>query len=135
MISDDDAEGQRYASRRVAAVLEAQIEAGKYPPGTQLPPYRQIAADNGIATNTAQAAVRVLQAKGYVTIKPSSGAYVRDRSEVSPGEMAEQLRAALTEARDQIHRSGLDLAETEQVLTTLLDALTTDRSPGRSDSV
>jgi DNA-binding transcriptional regulator YhcF (GntR family) len=116
-------EDKRPASRRVAEMLEAEIVVGKYPPGTQLPSYRQIATDHGIALNTAQAAVRILNAKGQVTIRPGSGVYVRDSADAAGTFDVAQVRAALTDLRSKVQRQGRELADTERAIGLLLDQL------------
>ncbi|MFD0541709.1 GntR family transcriptional regulator [Actinomadura luteofluorescens] len=66
------------ASRQLARRLRAEIEKGSsYPPGARLPSYRQLAETNGLARNTAAAAVRILESEGLVEIRGTSGAFVR----------------------------------------------------------
>jgi DNA-binding transcriptional regulator YhcF (GntR family) len=117
-----EAEDRRHASQRVADILEAKIAAGDYPPNTQLPSYRQLAAENGIALNTAQAAVKILHTRGKVTIRPSSGAYVRDQAAGDATDV-HQVRADLEAIREQLRQQAKDLAATEQAVSAVLDRL------------
>jgi DNA-binding transcriptional regulator YhcF (GntR family) len=114
----DDVE-PRHASRRVAELLARQIDAGQLAPGAQLPPYRQLAADHGIAINTAQAAIRILARSGRVVIRPSSGAFVAD--DPAPAAVAVSDRAELSELREQVRRARSTLAGVEQALSELID--------------
>ena len=124
----EEDDGKRYASRRVADDLKAEIEAGTYGIGTALPPYRQIATSHGVAVNTAMAAVRLLAEEGYVTSKPNAGSFVRDRtSQVDPEQELRALRAEFGELRSQVHQAGGQLAAIEARLSdmaTRLDDLT-----------
>lgn len=125
-VIDDLAEekDKRPASRRVAADLLAQIDAGEYPVGASLPPYRQLATDYRVAVNTAIAAVRVLRDQGAVTIRPNAGAQVRDRSvDLDASGELHAARAELAEARADVQRLGSDLAKLEERLTGLADLL------------
>ncbi|MER7209811.1 winged helix-turn-helix domain-containing protein [Streptosporangium sp. NPDC000239] len=117
--------GAPQASRRIADDLKSQIEQGaNYPPGTKLKSYRQLAAEYGVAHNTAQAAVRLLQAMGLVEIKAASGAYVRERMQgLSSTEELPQLRAELEQVREQFRQVRLSLAKAEQALEEVVDRL------------
>lgn len=128
-VVDDPSEAtdKRPASRRVAADLLERIDAGEYPPGAALPPYRQLATDYDVAVNTAIAAVRVLRDTGAVTIRPNAGAYVRDRS--TDIDVAAELQAVRTElagVRAEVQRAGGDLAKLEERLDHLAGRLHTE---------
>lgn len=119
----EDDDGKRIASRRVADALKAEIEAGTYEVGAALPPYRQLAAQHGVAVNTAMAAVRLLVDEGYVTSKPNAGSYVRDRTnQADPQQELRALRAELGDLRTQVRQAGGQLAEIEARLAALSDA-------------
>lgn len=63
--------------RRLADRLIAEIRAGKYPPGSQLPSVRQMRAD-GIGLSTVQRALQALAEEGWTVPAPGSGTYVAD---------------------------------------------------------
>ncbi|MFG2002103.1 winged helix-turn-helix domain-containing protein [Spirillospora sp. NPDC048911] len=112
----------RLASRELAARLRADIEEGDdYPPGTKLPSYRRLAETHGVAPNTAQAAVRLLEAVGLVTIKPKSGVYISDPSKVV--EQGDDLRAELTDLHHRLHQARKELATAERDVAALLQRL------------
>lgn len=119
----EEDDGKRIASRRVADALRAEIDAGTHEVGAALPPYRQLAAQHGVAVNTAMAAVRLLADEGYVTSKPNAGSYVRDRTnQADPQQELRALRTELGELRSQVRQAGGQLAEIEARLSALSDA-------------
>ncbi|MFE4517933.1 PLP-dependent aminotransferase family protein [Kitasatospora sp. NPDC056783] len=72
--------------RRAAlmAALREAIRSGRLAPGTRLPPYRALAADLGLARNTAAEAYTELVAEGWLTARQGSGTTVADRAEPVP---------------------------------------------------
>lgn len=52
--------------QQMADALRAEIRGGRYAPGEQLPSQRQLAAQYGVAQNTAGEAVKVLQLEGLL---------------------------------------------------------------------
>ncbi|MFI9365094.1 PLP-dependent aminotransferase family protein [Kitasatospora sp. NPDC053057] len=82
-------------SALMAALREA-IRTGRLAPGTRLPPYRALAADLGLARNTAAEAYAELVAEGWLTARQGSGTTVAERAApVRPDR-----------ARRPTHRSG-----------------------------
>ncbi|MEV7927847.1 PLP-dependent aminotransferase family protein [Kitasatospora sp. NPDC088779] len=72
--------------RRAAlmAALREAIRSGRLAPGTRLPPYRALAADLGLARNTAAEAYAELVAEGWLTARQGSGTAVAERAEPVP---------------------------------------------------
>ncbi|MFF0411008.1 PLP-dependent aminotransferase family protein [Kitasatospora sp. NPDC004745] len=72
--------------RRAAlmAALREAIRSGRLAPGTRLPPYRALAADLGLARNTAAEAYAELVAEGWLTARQGSGTTVADRAAPVP---------------------------------------------------
>ncbi|MFC6083713.1 GntR family transcriptional regulator [Sphaerisporangium aureirubrum] len=100
------------------------MQGETYPPGAKLRSIRELASDYGVAHNTAQAAVRLLQSMGLVEIRVGSGAYVRDRLSDAPLiEELPHLRAELEQVREQVRQTKLVLAKTEQALNAIVDRL------------
>lgn len=121
-----DRDDERLPSRRVARLLRAEIEEGtRYPPGSKLPSYRQLAERYDVATNTAAAAVKLLANEGLVTIRPASGAYV-----CAPGEAEPDVRGELAKIRARLHRSRSELDDAERALTHLLSQFPDAESDG-----
>lgn len=73
------APGAQLPSRRVANVLRDAITAGDLAPGAKLPSERVLAAEHGVARNTAREAVRQLADEGLVTAEHGRGVFVRDK--------------------------------------------------------
>lgn len=71
--------GAQLPSRRVANVLRDAITAGDLAPGAKLPSERVLAAEHGVARNTAREAVRQLADEGLVTAEHGRGVFVRDK--------------------------------------------------------
>lgn len=119
---------KRPASRRVADELRSQISSGRYPAGSTLPPYRQLAAEYDVAVNTAMAAVHSLRDEGLVVSKPNAAAYVLDRPNQADTEHElRALRVELGEVRGRLRHLGTNLTEIDDRLT---DAMTRLRALG-----
>lgn len=90
--------------RRLADALIADIRAGKYPPGSQLPSVRQMRAD-GIGLSTVQRALQALAEEGWTVPAPGSGTYVADHLPAWPRPAARSVeeRLADLEARMDAH--------------------------------
>lgn len=111
-------EGQ-LPSRRLAHELRTAITTGALSPGARLPSERTLAAEHGVARNTAREAIRLLADEGLVTVQHGRGVFVREKRRlmrfgagrysrtlreatgVSPfrAEAAKQGRTARTECR------------------------------------
>ncbi|MFH9352553.1 PLP-dependent aminotransferase family protein [Kitasatospora sp. NPDC017646] len=74
-------------SALMAALREA-IRSGRLAPGTRLPPYRALAADLGLARNTAAEAYTELVAEGWLTARQGSGTTVAERAAPVPSDRA-----------------------------------------------
>jgi DNA-binding FadR family transcriptional regulator len=107
----------RFASKRLADALRAEIMNGTYPPGTRMPSYRQLRDMHHVAQNTAQAAVRLLAAEGLVEIQPARGVYVR---ETTQPDKSSNLRAELASLQAAVRRSKQELAEAENTIASML---------------
>ncbi|MFW0791125.1 PLP-dependent aminotransferase family protein [Gordonia sp. CPCC 205333] len=66
--------------RSLTTELRAAISDGRLPAGTQLPPYRSLAADLGVARGTVSAAYAELIAEGWLTARQGSGTVVAHTS-------------------------------------------------------
>ena len=65
---------------RIAGELRTRIEAGEFDSEGKIPPVRTLMQDYGVAYDTAQHAVRTLEAEGLVVPYPGCGYYVTGRS-------------------------------------------------------
>lgn len=65
--------------QQLADLLRAQIESGKFPPGSSLPAVRTLMDTHGVASSTVQKALRALTAAGLIEPAPGrQGPRVRD---------------------------------------------------------
>jgi GntR family transcriptional regulator len=62
---------------QLADLIRAEIESGKYQPGSKLPTYRELADEHGVATMTVQSAFRVLKDAGLISSQQGRGSFVR----------------------------------------------------------
>ncbi|RBM22007.1 hypothetical protein DI005_07945 [Prauserella sp. PE36] len=114
-----EAEDKAVASQRVADDLRARIESGEFKVGDALPTRRDLAAEYGVAPNTATVAVRLLQDVGLVTIRRNAKARVRDRSADidssallrATGEEVSALKVELAQAAERLAEVEKTLAE------------------------
>jgi DNA-binding GntR family transcriptional regulator len=66
--------------RRIAADLMAAIEAGEYPPGSQLPGESQLAEHFQASRNTIRSALGELDGRGLIEVVHGQGRIVRPRT-------------------------------------------------------
>ncbi|MTD56048.1 FadR/GntR family transcriptional regulator [Amycolatopsis pithecellobii] len=59
--------------------LRALIDSGELPAGSRLPAERKLCDQLDVSRGSLRQALRVLDSIGYVSIRPGSGTYVRDR--------------------------------------------------------
>lgn len=69
--------------QQVEEKIRRQIESGQYRPGEKLPAEMDLCQRLSVGRGTIREAFRLLQARGYVEIKPGRGAFVAERL---PGE-------------------------------------------------
>lgn len=115
---------KRPASRRVADELRSQIASGRYPVGSALPSYRQLASEYHVAVNTAMAAVHTLRDEGLVVGKSNAAAYVRNRANQADAEHElRALRAELGELRGRLRQAGTNLTAIDDRLSDVMARL------------
>ncbi|ACU70918.1 transcriptional regulator, GntR family [Catenulispora acidiphila DSM 44928] len=84
---------------QIRAQVAAMIGSGALPPGTRLPPIRQLAGDLGLAVNTVARAYRELEAGKLVASRVRTGTVVAPRTPHAPDDRtAADTRRLLTEA-------------------------------------
>ncbi|HEY8535909.1 MAG TPA: GntR family transcriptional regulator [Vicinamibacterales bacterium] len=85
---------------QVMTSLRAEIEAGRFAPGDQLPPEDRLVARFGVSRITIRHALRELAEHGYITRRQGRGTFVRNRT-------LEQGPRALTSFTEEMRRHGL----------------------------
>ncbi len=74
----------RNLTSEVAGRIAAEISAGRYPPGTKLPTEQELIAALGVSRTVVREAVAALRARGLVTTRQGSGAFVSLPSGTEP---------------------------------------------------
>src|ERR1700759_1887553 len=70
------AQTRRSTYVEVSSSIESEIRSGVYPPGSRLPPQRQLATDLGINVSTVSRAYKELQLRGLVIGSKRRGSLV-----------------------------------------------------------
>lgn len=68
--------GSRRLFWRIVEQIESTINAGDYPPGSRLPPERELAENFNVSRPTIREAIIALEVRGKVEVKTGSGVYV-----------------------------------------------------------
>lgn len=96
---------------QIAEKIETQIVSGLYPPGSRLPPERELAEAFDVSRPTIREAIIALEVMQLVEVKTSSGVYVLERESKSAHEAAENISAfELTQARALVEGESAALA-------------------------
>lgn len=95
---------------QVRVHIAGLVAEGALPAGTRLPTVRALAADLGLAANTAARVYRELEADGVLATYGRRGTFVRNAGADRPA--AGAVRDAAAELTAQARRSGLSLPET-----------------------
>ncbi|MFE2163871.1 aminotransferase class I/II-fold pyridoxal phosphate-dependent enzyme [Streptomyces sp. NPDC059447] len=86
MLGDYRIEGRRASD--IAASVEAGVGSGALPPGSLLPPMRELAGELGVNPNTVAAAYRTLRERGVIETDGRRGSRVRARPSSAPRDAA-----------------------------------------------
>lgn len=122
------ADDEQRSRQELADLLRQEIDSGKYPVGSKLPSYRQLAVMLDAAPNTVGEAVRLLANEGRVTIRPNAGAVVADPS-ARPATSEDQLRdtrSGLVELREHLRSVRQTVDALEDQVSDLIGRLPTD---------
>lgn len=111
----------------IAEKIEAQILAGMYPPGSRLPPERELAESFDVSRPTIREAIIALEVMQLVEVKTSSGVYVLEREDAGVQNDGQNISAfELTQARALVEGEAAALAAssiTEEELDALQSTL------------
>ena len=88
--------------QQVEEKIRQLIESGQYGPGEKLPAEMDLCQRLGVGRGTIREALRLLQARGYVEIKPGRGAFVAERLPGEDGGAVEWLVKNEMELREGI---------------------------------
>lgn len=110
---------------QVEARIRRLMESGQYLPGDKLPTERELCELLGVGRGTVREAFRLLQARGYVELKPGRGAFAADPS------AKDELRAI--EWLVQNERQLIDAIEVRRALEPMAARRMAER--GDADSI
>ncbi|WP_295423894.1 GntR family transcriptional regulator [uncultured Subdoligranulum sp.] len=96
--------------------LELALLNGTFPPGSRVPPVRELAAEAGVNPNTMQRALQELESRGLLQAQRTAG-----RTVTADGQVLQTLRrgraaALASEFLRQMKALGLGRAQTEELL-------------------
>lgn len=123
---------------KIVEKIEALIDSGLYPPGSRLPPERELAESFNVSRPTIREAIIALEVRQRVEVKTSSGVYVLENEnekqpsiEVSPFELT-QARALVEGEAAAL--AALSITDDELVeLEETLKAMETGDEPDKAD--
>lgn len=123
---------------KIVDKIELMIASGLYPPGSRLPPERELAENFDVSRPTIREAIIALEVREQVEVKTGSGVYVLENKGIS--KQSRQVSAfELTQARALVEGEAAALAATtitDQELIELkdtLEAMENDETSERAD--
>ncbi|WP_186098122.1 FadR/GntR family transcriptional regulator [Burkholderia gladioli] len=87
--------------QQIADQLRAMIESGSFPPGSYLPPERELAVQFGVSRTSVREALIALEVVGLVSVRVGDGVSVRQR-EQPPAEAAPASHSNLLEVDPEL---------------------------------
>lgn len=115
---------------QIAEKIEGLIDSGLYPPGSRLPPERELAETFDVSRPTIREAIIALEVMQRVEVKTSSGVYVLENKQEKDKDSSVNVSAfELTQARALVEGeaaalAALSITEDELVaLSSTLDAM------------
>lgn len=91
------------------------VETGNLPPGSRLPPEREVSEHFGVARGTVKAAYQRLQAKGLIHSRQGSGSYVRQDRELVVKMHRTQAQAVFSGAISKAQALGFKPHEMREI--------------------
>jgi GntR family transcriptional regulator, transcriptional repressor for pyruvate dehydrogenase complex len=73
--------------RQIADQIRALVRSGEFPPGSRLPPERDLARQLGVSRPSVREALIALEVEGLVDVRIGSGIYVLNGSRAGAGEV------------------------------------------------
>lgn len=96
--------------------LELALVAGEFPPGSRIPPVRELAADAGVNPNTMQRALQELEGRGLLQAQRTAGRTVTADDAALRALRRRRAKALAEEFMHQMKALGMDEAEIEALL-------------------
>lgn len=96
---------------QIAEKIESLIKSGLYPPGSRLPPERELAETFDVSRPTIREAIIALEVMQLVEVKTSSGVYVLEKANDDTEKTSDKISAfELTQARALVEGEAAALA-------------------------
>ncbi|NUT33220.1 MAG: GntR family transcriptional regulator [Hamadaea sp.] len=121
MIVEVDTGSPVPAYEQIRAQIAAMIDSGGLPPGQRLPPVRQLAADLGLAVNTAARAYRELESAGLVVSRVRHGTVVADRPRLTSAQVSARLAEAAREYATAARLLGVPVEQARRAVEAAFD--------------
>ena len=103
--------------QQLSQQIARQILIGVYPPGSKLPPVRELAAQAGVNPNTMQRALAQLEAEGLVYTERTTGRFVTEDTALLEQLRDETARAMTAEYLEKMRGIGYGPAEAAKLMT------------------
>ena len=97
--------------------LELALVAGEFPPGSRIPPVRELAADAGVNPNTMQRALAQLEAEGLIRTERTTGRFVTEDTALLEKLRDETARAVTAEYLEKMRGIGYGPAQAAALVT------------------
>lgn len=118
------------AGRPVYVQLVEQMELalvnGTFPPGSKIPPVRELAAQAGVNPNTMQRALQELESRGLLQAQRTAGRTVTAETDALQQLRRKRAAALAADFLRQMKALGLDRSETEELLRQTAEGGTND---------
>lgn len=118
------------AGRPVYVQLVEQMEQalvnGTFPPGSKIPPVRELAAQAGVNPNTMQRALQELESRGLLQAQRTAGRTVTAEADALQQLRRKRAAALAADFLRQMKALGLDRSETEELLRQTTEGGTND---------
>ena len=118
------------AGRPVYVQLVEQMELalvnGTFPPGSKIPPVRELAAQAGVNPNTMQRALQELESRGLLQAQRTAGRTVTAETDALQQLRRKRAAALAADFLRQMKALGLDRSETEELLRQTTEGGTND---------
>lgn len=96
--------------------LELALVAGEFPPGSRIPPVRELAADAGVNPNTMQRALQELEGRGLLQAQRTAGRTVTADDAALRALRRRRAKALAEEFLQQMQALGMEESEIEALL-------------------
>jgi len=113
------------AYRQIADSLRTLLVDGSLPPGSLLPPVRQLALDLSVHFNTVAQAYRILAEEGWLDLRRRRGALVlkRDAPKSPDPDFTASLRRRLREIAWEMRAQGISAKEIAHELRSIVKGI------------